>query len=462
MRLLVIASAALALAIRPELPAPNRLVIRHVTVIDGTGAPPRRDMTVVIRAGMIASVDSNTVRADLTDAQVIDGRGRYLVPGFIDVHAHVNLGPGRLDSTTHSMSMTPDPDVPHRSLRSLLEFGVTTIRDPGAPAAQAVAIRDSVARGFIEGPRMRVAGEVIDQISAPGLVATVHSVEQLRAEVRRQASLGVDYIKLYAGLTPDLVRAGVDEAHAQGKKALGHLFMTSWTDAADAGIDGLLHAAPSSPDLLPPDKRESFLHSIKNTRFMFQWFESADFNGPEIDAMIAAMVRHHVEHDGTLVTFEAMARGDDPAITRNPDLVYAPQSLVANWRDFTLTTGWGQADYDSARSVFPRLLAFEKLLYDRGVFLAVGTDANNPWVPPGASFHRELELLVSAGIPPLQVLKLATRNGAEALGLLDSTGTIAAGKRADVVLLSADPLADIRNTRRIEAVIQNGKLVARE
>ena len=178
---------------------------------------------------------------------------------------------------------------------------------------------------------------------------------------------------------------------------------------------------------------------------------------PEIDSLVTAMVQHRVEHDGTLATFEATAWGDSARITSSPDLAYSPRSLVRNWREFTLTQGWTKADYDSARAVWPKVLQFEKLLYDRGVLVTVGTDASNPWTAPGASYTRELELLVAAGISPLQVIRLATHNGAEALGILGSVGTIAAGKRADLVLLDADPLADIGNTRRIAMVMANGR-----
>jgi imidazolonepropionase-like amidohydrolase len=448
------------IAHRPSSMGSSLIVIRHVTVIDGTGTAPMRDITVVLHGSRIERIEPSRSDHTFEHAQVIDGRGKYLVPGFIDMHAHVNLSPERIDSTTHTFVATaPDPGVPRYSLESLLRFGITTIRDPGGPAAQAVAVRDSVARGLLAGPRMLVAGDIIDRSVAPGLVATVHSADDVRAEVRRQAALGVDYIKLYASLTPELVQVGIDEAHALGKKALGHLFVTSWTTAADMGIDGLLHAMPSSPDLLAPDKRADFKKAIRNTRFMFQWFDYVDFHGAEIDSMIASMVRHRVEHDATLVTFEAMAWGDDPRVIKSPDLLFAPPSLVANWQDgFTLAMGWHSADFDSARSVWPRVLAFEKLLYDRGVLVTVGTDANNAWVAPGASFHREMELLVDAGIPPLQVLKLATHNGAEALGLLDTVGTITVGKQADLVLLSADPVRDIRNTRHIEAVIEAGRI----
>jgi imidazolonepropionase-like amidohydrolase len=190
---------------------------------------------------------------------------------------------------------------------------------------------------------------------------------------------------------------------------------------------------------------------------MFQWLEYADLASPEIDSLITLMVAHRIEHDATLATFEAMAWGDSARILESPDLAYAAPSLVGSWKDFSLTQGWTRADYDSARAVWPKVLAFEKLLYARGVLVTVGTDANNPWTAPGASYHRELELLVAAGIPPLQVIRLATQNGALALGMKD-VGTLAPGKRADLVLLSANPIADIRNTRRIVIVMQNGRI----
>ena len=139
------------------------------------------------------------------------------------------------------------------------------------------------------------------------------------------------------------------------------------------------------------------------------------------------------------------------------ELLDAAPSLVRNWHTFTLSQGWTKAEYDSARAVWPKVLQFEKLLYDRGVNLTVGTDANNPWTVPGPSYSRELELLVAAGIHPLEVLRLATKAGADALGLRN-VGTIQEGQRADLVLLSADPIADIRHTRDIVLVVADGRI----
>jgi hypothetical protein len=455
-----LALALITIAAGP-LAAQQVTVIRGATIIDGTGAPPSPDMVVVVHGDRIVDIRPAAGFRAARSARVIDAHGRWLLPGFIDMHAHVNLGPVVLDSVTRAPSVRLDTSATTRSLRSLLAFGVTTIRDPGAPATRAVAVRDRVAAGQLLGPRIFTAGEVIDATVFPGIATTVRTEEEVRAEVRRQADVGVDYIKVYALLAPPLVAAAIGEAHERGKKVLGHLFATSWTEAARLGIDGIVHAVPSSPKLLHPNRREAWRRGIaRNTRFMFQWFEYVDLASPQIDSMVRAMVERRVVHDPTLVAFEAMAWGDSARITASPDLALAAPSLLENWRTaFTLSAGWTRQGYDSARAVWPSMLRFEKLLYDRGMLLVAGTDANNPWVVPGPSFHRELELLASAGIPPLDVLRIATHNGAQGLGVLNSLGTVAPGKYADLVLLDADPTADIRNTRRIVWVMRGGQIL---
>jgi len=178
--------------------------------------------------------------------------------------------------------------------------------------------------------------------------------------------------------------------------------------------------------------------------------------------MTRAMIEHKVNVDPTLVTFENMAWGDSARVTASPDLRYAPAGIRKAWNIFTLTTGWTPDDYAEARRAWPSVLAFTKHLYDAGVLLTAGTDMGNPWTVPGASFHRELELLVSAGIQPLDVLSIATRNGAQSLGILSDVGTVAVGKSADLVALRADPTKDIRNTRRIAWVMQGGRVLPRD
>jgi imidazolonepropionase-like amidohydrolase len=449
--LLAVLAPAFAHAQRP-------ILIRNVSVIDGTGAPARAGQSVLVRNGRIERIEPAASPRPSGDIEVMDGTGKWLIPGLIDMHVHINLGPVRGYTTGKPVAET-DTSIAPWSLRTLLAFGITTIRDPAAPAEVAVAIRDSVARGQLPGPRIFTAGPVIDAADFAGLVEVARTPEEVRSAVRRQAAVGVDHIKLYTSYRPDVIKAGIEEAHALGKKVIGHLFATSWTEAADLGIDFLEHAFPLSPRLLPPERRAAWLKNMaRNARFMLQWHEYYDPASAEADSMLRALVSSRVVHTPTLAIFEAVAWGDSPRMTQSPDLRFAPPSLLQNWRtEFTLSHNFKPADYDSAKQAWPAALRFVKQLHDRGVRLTTGTDGNSPWVPAGPSLHRELELLVDAGIPPLAVLRMATRNGAEALGILDHVGTIEPGKLADLVLLDADPSAAIGNTRRIRWVMHGGR-----
>lgn len=442
---------------------PSRTVaIVGATIIDGTGEPAVDSGVIVIREGRIRAVGpAGDVRVP-TGIEVIDATGRFLLPGFIDAHAHVALGPvtiGRSDDGP-TMSMAVDPEVARRSLPSLLAHGITTIRDPGGPAEVLVGLRDRVDRGELIGPEMRVAGEVIDQSAFHGLTELARTPEDVRAAVRRQAAAGVDMIKLYTSLTPDLVAAGIDEAHAHGLPAIAHLMATTWTHAAEMGIDGILHILPGSPELLPEDSVGELVESMRRgTQFMVRWFELVDYEAPAMREAIHSVARHDVVLDPTLAFFDALVRADDPAVTEAPDLSLAAPSLTENWQgSFHMNLGWTAEDFERGRAAFAKMLELTRRLHAAGVTLAAGTDANNPWVVPGPSFHRELELLADAGIPNEEVLIIVTANGARAAGLFEDRGTIEVGKRADLVLLAGDPRDDIRATRNVLWVMQEGRL----
>ena len=204
--------------------------------------------------------------------------------------------------------------------------------------------------------------------------------------------------------------------------------------------------------LLPEAKRAEYQKSIRGAQFMFDWFRYVDFDGPEIKAMLAAMTAHEVNLDPTLVAFEMMAWNDKASFYPDSSKQYVPATLASRpGGEKMLTMGWTPADYDSARVAWPRMLELTRRLHDAGVLLTVGTDGANPWL-----FHHEMELLVSAGIPPAEVVRMATRNAAISLGRIGEFGTVEAGKRAELVILSADPTRDIRNSRRIESVVKDG------
>lgn len=422
------------------------LVLRGVNVIDGTGAPPQLNMDVVIEGERIVAIHPSGRERHASGASVLDLAGHYLLPGLIDTHAHVTVLRWYPDEGGRRRGVY-DRGVSERTLRVLLAHGITTVRNPSAPAAEGVALRDDVATGRIAGPRIMTSGE---HLNDPGM-----SEEDLRAEVRRQVALGVDLIKVYAGLTPAQVGTVVDEAHALGVPVVGHLQRTTWTEAARLGIDAITHGFSWSPGYLPEGRRSEYRQTILGR---LHWLEWVDLDGPEIREMIQVLVEKQVPVDPTLIAYHTKLFGDDPRYLKHPEHHLVPE-IVEDWQGGTHTDSWTAEDFARGKRLWPKAAQLVRRYHEAGVLLSAGSDTPVPWVLPGVGLHEELELLVGAGIPTLEVLTIATRNGAETLGLLDETGTVEPGKRADLVVLSRNPVADIRNTRSIELVVQGGRIL---
>jgi hypothetical protein len=375
------------------------LALVGATVLDGTGSPARPDTTVVLRGNRIEALGPRATMVLPDNAKRRDVSGRWILPGLLDAHAHVE---------------TPD------DLRALLAWGVTAFRNPAAPLSPRAPSP--------AGPPLTVvrAGLPLDHPPSPWPGAVeVTTGDEVRAAVRRQAAAGVALIKLYVRLPPDLVRAAVDEAHRCGLPVLGDLALTSWTDAARAGIDFLSHAMPRHPSLLPRDQQGTYLRDLAKRRVdpVRRWFELVDLDSPEIREMIGALRDHTVRVDPTLVGVEAALGGSG-----------AP----------------------GKRAVWPKVLGLVSRLREAGVVLLCGTDAPRPGIPAGESLHRELGLLVDAGVSHAEVLSMATACNAAALGLDQSHGTLAPGRRADLVVLGADPIARLANLGNIEDVYLAG------
>jgi imidazolonepropionase-like amidohydrolase len=408
------------------------IILENATVIDGTGDLPKPNTTIVINGSRIADLSNNaTVSSDLPFAakNVINLTGKYIIPGLFDMHAHV------ANVLKNSYNQSESEDM----LSMLLAYGITTIRNTGGPTEQSVALKKNISEGKIMGPQIFTAGQLLNtpQIPVPFVEKQVVTEQDVRQEVRNQIEAGVDYVKLYVGLTPKLTQTAIHEAHSNGTKVIGHLYLTSWTDAANLGvgdnktavnhIDALTHGVPISPSLLSKENRQKFLEAGDGPFNHFLWLDLVDLNGPEINEMIKAVASNSIPVDPTLDIYEAMVKGE-------PQYQY----------------------------LWPKVLQITKMLYDSGVPILSGSDIPNFDLVPGASLHHELELLVEAGIPPLEVIKVATRNGAQALGIEKDVGTIEPGKQADMIVLSENPLDDISNTKKIEAVINNGQLIDRE
>jgi imidazolonepropionase-like amidohydrolase len=408
------------------------------TLIDGTGNPPIPNAVIIINGNNIVAVTNEAEYLDQYYSSLINNQtarvnilnltGKYVIPGLFDMHAHV--AGVRKNSYNQNFS--------ENALNMLLDYGVTTIRSPAGPTNESIALKHNVSEGNIEGPEIFTAGILLNspQIAIPFVEKQVSTEEQAREEVRHQAAAGVDYVKLYVGLPPNLVKAAIDEAHSQGIRVIGHLYMTSWTDAANLGIDALTHGVPVNPSLLPSgDKRAQFLENGGGPFDHFLWLDLVDLNSTEIKEMISALVENDIPVDPTLSIYEAILKDDVDG-----DGFSDPQNQLR----------WA------------KVLQLTKIMYDNGVQILSGTDIPNFGLIPGASLHNELELLAEAGIKPLEVVEIATNNGAKALGIDDVVGTIQPEKQADMVVLSSDPIEDISNTKKIEAVIVNGRFADRD
>lgn len=385
-------------------------------LIDGTGRAPVEDAVVVVRGGRIeAAGPASAVRVPAGVARV-DVRGRTIIPGLWDTHGHYE-----------------QVEWPAVQLAS----GVTTVRDVGNEIELSTALRDAIQGGRALGPRMILAG-VIDGGEHPLGVVTAATPEEARAGVRRYHAAGFRQIKIYEGLPPALVPVVTAEAHRLGMKVTGHVpagmnalqFVEAGADAINHlnFVAAVLRPAPQGGRPSPLD-----LHSAEARRAIDFFRARGTFIEP------------------TLARSEQHAHPTDTAYSRyEPGVAKAPLELQEALNTTGAPTEAGVRGLQSLR----RLLEVAGHLHRAGIPLLLGSDL----AVPGHSLHRELELAVEAGFTPMEAITAATRTAARVLGMEAESGTVEPGKRADLVILSADPLAAIRNIRSVESVVANGRM----
>lgn len=424
------------------------VAITHVTVLDGRGGAPRPNSTVVVADGVIRSVHTGPPPSG---AAVIDGRNGYLVPGFIDMHAHL-MFPRCAPLANGSVF---DRAVSERVLSTLLDFGITMVRSPATPTIEGLQLRDDLNAGRVRGPRAMASAELINN---PSL-----NDQQLRQYVRDALQSRPDYFKVYARLNPSQVATVIAEAHAHDIPVIGHLGQTSWLEGAGLGIDHLTHSADWSEKTLVEAKRNAYVAAVRERgpiRARIDWLEMLDVQSPPVQEMIREIARRGISIDPTLVAYDTKFAAPNGGRYRVNRYVGIVPEMESDWLACTrITEDWTEDDYRRWNAAYPRMQAFVRALRDGGVLLTTGTDVTNPWVIPGESLHQEFELLRDAGFTPDQILRMTGENAARALGRPD-VGVIEAGRRADLVLLDADPSRDIRNTRRIVWVMQQGRMVS--
>jgi imidazolonepropionase-like amidohydrolase len=430
----------------------KQLVLTHVTVIDATGAPPKQDMTLVITGNRISALGTTGKLKIPKAAQAVDARGKFLIPGLWDMHVHVFNNPSGRPPNNWYFPL-------------FMANGVTSVREMWTKLESMKYVsewRQEFAQGKFVGPRIAAVGTTLDG-PAPKWPNTdmVATPEQARQMVRRIKVAGVDFVKVYDKLGRDEYFAIADEAKKQGLPFAGHVpFAVDAGEASDAGqrsmehLNMLLESCSTEEEEL--QKAEATWND-ENTKEMLDTFD-----GQRCRRLFTKLAANHTWQVPTLVENRRYFDADVGHVIGDPRLRYIPAEEQGTWKPYLVrqTNLTNREKYLREREWEARLNLVAEMR-KAGVQFLAGTDVGNSYIFPGFSLHDELTLLVTAGLTPMEALQSATRNPAIFLGKLKEFGTIQNGKLADLVLLDANPLEDIRNTQKIRAVILNGRLFDR-
>ncbi|HEY7296243.1 MAG TPA: amidohydrolase family protein [Dehalococcoidia bacterium] len=438
-----------------ERSALQPLAITGATLIDGLGGAPMPDAAVVIEEGRFSRAGPAATTPIPDGAETIDGRGRFLIPGLVDMHVH-----------------TQTPEREHLPL--FIAAGVTTVLDLGGQFEDLVPYRAAIERGEKLGPRLLFTGPLLEEGRAfAGFAAMSREIDaaQTELEIDRLADAGADAIKLYITIRAETARRAAARAHARGLRVFMHQQATWGADAADAGVDCLEHLMVFG-ELAPAAQRPEDAGTMTPFEYggwLWRVLTEIDPRSAAVQRLYERLLAADTALDPTLVLFAARpaAIGDDAGDTslddpeRTPLLPLLPppvaEELKSRWAERRqAAAGASESARARSRRCWENILQLVGGFHAAGGRVLAGTDCPNVAIVSGFSLHRELELLVRAGLSSMAALQAATRRAAERLDRQDVFGAIKPGLSADAVLLDADPLADIRNTRRIAAVIARG------
>ena len=450
--------------------AATPLAITNVTVIDATGAGAQADMTVIIVGDRITGIDKANCIIVPKGARVLDGRGKYLIPGLWDMHVHIR---------------------DERFLELFTAYGVTGVRHMFTPPLTSTSsikkLQAEIDAGKRSGPRIIAAFHAIDGAKpvAAGDKISVKNAKDAQDAVRKLKADGEDFIKVYSNLSREAYFAILDEANRGPRKlaVAGHVpHAVSAAEASDRGQKSIEHAysvllgCSTKEEQLRKDLlglvaggRLDKVDAATAWRIHVQAIQSYDDR--KATALFEKFAKNGTWQVPTLTVRRAWSSLHDPTFTNDERKKNLPNGIGLLWTH-TVDKGvvklplmgveLNMVDIQNQKILFRAYLKLVKSMHDAKVKLLAGTDTPIPYCFPGSGVHDELELLVEAGMTPLEAIQTATRNPAEYLERLKDLGTIEKDKIADLVLLETDPLKDIRNMRKIAAVVVRGTYLSRE
>ncbi len=447
----------------------GRFAIESVTIIDpaaqSADAARLTDQTVMVVGDRIERVGPSTEVLIPRGTRTIDGRGRFLIPGLWDMHVHP-------DDPEIWELLQPPAHLRDLFMPNFVVWGVTGVRDMGGDWRVIQDWRRRIAAGALVGPRIVAAGPLVDgpEPSWPGSVA-VESPDQGRAAVDSLLAEGVDFIKVYAQLPREAFFAVVARAHERGVRVSGHVpDEVSLEEALEAGLDDQQHLLKMQRAFSDWPAIVAHLREIANDipreklRVEAARLAEANYDEASARAYYRRMAQSGTWVTPTLVVWKrnAFYQADDPTVA--PWLRYVPEYLRKWWTPEVNVHLRNETpeSVEALRFYYRLWVRIARELAEVGVQLLAGSDTGgNPHLIPGMSLHEELELLVNAGLTPLEALRTATLNPALYMNMDTELGTVETGKVADMILLDADPLTDIANTRSISAVVYRGTLLDR-
>jgi imidazolonepropionase-like amidohydrolase len=414
------------------------VALEHVRVVDGTGAAPKEDQTVVIANGKIESVGPSAGATIPAGATRLDLAGHTVLPGFVGLHNHTFY-------TTSQRGTQGNFTSPLLYLAS----GVTTIRTTGSYSPyHEINLKRTVETGRMPGPRMHITGPYLTGETGNGQMHQLMTPADARRVVAYWASEGATWLKFYTSVSREVLRAAADEAHKRGVKVTGHLCSVSFREAVAAGIDNLEHGLFVNTDY-DPDKQPDVCPDGSRAKL-----ESLDLESDAVQSTFREMLARKVPMTSTLAVYELYVPNRPPLEQRMLDAM-SPEVRAEYLASRARLAEPGASAISP--EVFRKAQAYEVAFVRAGGLLGAGVDpTGNGGALPGFGDQRNYELLIESGFTPVEAIGIMSLNGARILGVDAQLGTVTAGKLADLIVINGDPIARPAEIRKVVTVFKDG------